>query len=194
MHLFESLKSMRFTTTKTNDLICEIGRFCYTDYMKANCDVCPYLESDDELELAARISQNEHWVATLRYGNQALLGTSFITAKRHVESLPELTHEEEVSFVAIRNELITAQCAAFGAAVVNVMCLLNEAYQSNDPSPHVHYHLRPRYRIPVRFNGTTYDDPEFGYYQRRTDTVFTQIAPTKRIVGAIQAHLPPAAT
>ena len=129
-------------------------------------------------------------MATLRYNNQALLGTSFVTAKRHVESLTDLSPDEEASFVVLRNELITAQRVAFGAEVVNVMCLLNEAYQSDEPAPHVHYHLRPRYRSDVSFNGTLYTDPEFGHYQRRTDTMYTEIAPTVSIVRAIQAHLP----
>lgn len=158
--------------------------------MSQSCEVCPFLKSDDEHELAARITQNDHWVATLRYGNQALLGTAYVTARRHVESLPNLSKDEELSFIEIRNQLIIAQRAAFGAEVVNVMCLLNEAFRELEPTPHVHYHLRPRYRVPVTFQGITYTDPEFGRYQRRTDTVYSEIDTTKGIVAALRADLP----
>lgn len=158
--------------------------------MVKNCEVCPFLESDDPLELAARITENAHWVSTLRYDNQTLLGTSVITARRHVEALHQLTDEEEASFVVIRNNLMRAQEAAFGAEVINVMCLLNNAFQARNPSPHVHHHLKPRYRTPVTFRGVTYSDPNFGFPIATREKVFTEIEPTRQIVAALKANLP----
>ncbi len=164
--------------------------FCYTITMNSQCEVCPFLETDDSLELAARVASNEHWVATLRHNNQTLLGTTFISARRHVEALEDLDLTEELSFIELRNRVTRAQQAAFGAEVVNVMCLLNNAFQAPQPAPHVHYHLRPRYKNPVVFNGATFADPEFGYYQRRADKMPVDITMTSAIVAAMQQYLP----
>ena len=38
---------------------------------------------------------------------------------------------------------------------------MNNAYKSENPMPHVHFHLRPRYKHPVKINGQTFIDNEF---------------------------------
>lgn len=47
---------------------------------------------------------------------------------------------------------------------------MNDAYQEAEPLPHVHWHVRPRYRQPVSFQGREFADPEFGrHYVRNRD-------------------------
>lgn len=118
--------------------------------------------SDEELTL--RLIEAEHWVATLRR-DQQFLGTAFVTARRHVESLPELTAEESSEFIAVQNQLIIAQQKAFGAKVVNVSCLMNHAFdKKGQGEPHVHYHFKPRYAAAVKFVGQEFTDEQFGQY------------------------------
>jgi diadenosine tetraphosphate (Ap4A) HIT family hydrolase len=115
-------------------------------------------------ELALRLIEADHWVATLRR-DQQFLGTAFVTARRHVESLPELTAEESSEFITVQNQLIIAQQKAFGAKVVNVSCLMNHAFDKNGQGePHVHYHFKPRYAAAVKFAGQEFTDKQFGEY------------------------------
>ena len=129
-----------------------------------NCEICPIIEHPTEADLPLRIHEDEFWQTTLRT-DQEYLGSAYITAKRHVESLPELTAQEELSFIEARNQLIVAQQRAFGAAVVNVSCLMNLAFTpEGEGDPHVHYHLKPRYPYPVEAFGQVFIDRQFGKY------------------------------
>ena len=113
-----------------------------------------------------RLIEGDAWVATLRQADQEYLGTTFVTARRHVESLTALTFQEDKEFIIIRNQLITAQVQAFGAQVVNVSCLMNEAFRSFTPAPHMHYHFTPRYAAPVALGEEIFEDAQFGSYIR----------------------------
>ena len=129
-----------------------------------NCEICPIVTHPSSEEKARRVIESQYWVATLRQ-DQEYLGTAFVTARRHVESLPELTQDEEHNFIEVRNQLITAQQKAFGAKVVNVSCLMNLAFDARGVgNPHVHYHLKPRYAEPVEYAGETFIDEQFGRY------------------------------
>ena len=170
MHLFELSKTTRFTTTKFRSIyrtskkrpLLRDGSFCYTGSM--SCEICPILSDPSSEELAARLIEGTHWIATLRSNDQALLGTSFITAKRHVEALSELTPDEQLEFFTIHNDLERAIKQAFGAAVINTSCLMNHAFRGSLPQPHVHWHLKPRYKNPVHIDDQVYADPGFGFY------------------------------
>lgn len=129
-----------------------------------SCEICPILQNPSEDERALRLIETEHWVSTLRL-DQQFLGTAFVTARRHVPSLPELTLDEDTEFIEVRNQLITAQQRAFGASVVNVSCLMNLAFdRGGEGDPHVHYHFKPRYVEPIGFAGEVFYDEEFGSY------------------------------
>ena len=41
---------------------------------------------------------------------------------------------------------------------------MNSFYKSPEPCPHVHVHVRPRYKNPVVINGNTYWDHNFGHH------------------------------
>lgn len=155
------------------------------------CTICEILENPSDTELQMRILEGKHWFATLRQADQEYLGTTFVTAKRHVGSLPELTIDEDMEFLDIRNNLITAQMRAFGAKVVNISCLMNEAFRDEEPEPHVHYHFKPRYESPVKFNDEIFEDRQFGSYIREKRPHPVSLAMGKYIVENIQRHLSP---
>lgn len=129
-----------------------------------SCEICPIIETPSDDERRARLLEGKNWIATLRLNDQTLLGTSFITARRHVESLGHLTQEEQLEFFDIHAQLERAIKQAFGAAVINTSCLTNHAFRSNPAEPHIHWHLKPRYQQTVNFAGQTFTDPGFGSY------------------------------
>lgn len=141
-------------------------------------------------ELSARLIEGSHWVATLRSDDQALPGTSFITAKRHVESLSELTSDEQLEFFAIHSNLERAIKQAFGAAVINTSCLMNHTFSDPSPEPHVHWHVKPRYKDPISLNDQVYVDPAFGsYLDGRHERMPASREQVKAIVSKIKYHL-----
>lgn len=132
----------------------------------SNCDICPIITQPSPEELSLRLIEGEHWVATLRE-DQQFLGTAYVTLREHKPSLEYLTPDEDKEFTEIRNRLIVAQKTTFGSKVVNVSCLMNEAFQHDDPTPHVHYHFKPRHHDSIVIKG--FEDPEFGSYIRRKE-------------------------
>ena len=132
----------------------------------SNCDICPIVNNPSPKELSLRLIEGEHWAATLRE-DQQFLGSAFVTLRKHKPSLEYLSPEEDKEFIEIRNQLIVAQKESFGAMVVNVSCLMNEAFRKDNPAPHVHYHFKPRHHDSVALKG--FEDPEFGSYIRRKE-------------------------
>lgn len=137
-----------------------------TESLPENCNICPIVNQPSPQELSLRLIEGEHWVATLRE-DQQFLGTAFVTLREHKPSLEYLTPDEDREFVEIRNRLIVAQKTSFGAKVVNISCLMNEAFRHEPPAPHVHYHFKPRYHDSVVIKG--FEDTEFGSYIRRKE-------------------------
>lgn len=134
------------------------------------CEICPIIENPDPQEADLRIHEGEFWRVTLR-DNQALLGTSYVTLKDHKGSLEQLSTDEDLEFIAIRNRLIGALSMSFQPDVVNWSCLMNLAFKPNgDPDfkaqPHVHWHAKPRYNESQRVGDRVFSDPEFGNYIR----------------------------
>lgn len=132
-----------------------------------NCEICNILP---EISPEHTIHQGEYWVANLRERDQTLLGTTFITARRHVPELDLLEPQEEAEFIVIRNALIKATRIAFAPVTFNVSCLKNDAFRHDpDHTPieagHVHWHVKPRYgTYPIEFAGETFQDPAPGRY------------------------------
>lgn len=48
--------------------------------------------------------------------------------------------------------------------ICNWSCLLNDFYKITAPNPHLHLHVRPRYKNPFLLNGTQYIDEDFGHH------------------------------
>jgi diadenosine tetraphosphate (Ap4A) HIT family hydrolase len=61
---------------------------------------------------------------------------------------------------------------AFGADLFNWACLMNNAFKTPHPQPHVHWHVWPRYRRPVQIGTHTFTDPNFGHhYDKHAETL-----------------------
>ena len=130
------------------------------------------------------IYETEYWNVIL-VDSQYDLGRIMVDIKRDVGALRNLTSEEWEDFREnIVVKLENALMKAFGAEMFNWSCLMNNAYKPHieKPHPHVHFHLRGRYRNPVEFAGETFVDEEFGHhYDRRKEQevspeVFDKIA------------------
>lgn len=132
--------------------------------MNEHCNICPIVNNPNKAEQSRRLIEGEHWVASLRE-DQQFLGTAFVTLRRHKESPEDLSIAEDRELIEIRNRLVVAQKTSFGAAVVNISCLMNETYRSKKPAPHLHWHFKPRYAPGLVIPG--FEDPEFGSYIRR---------------------------
>lgn len=51
-----------------------------------------------------------------------------------------------------------------GAELSNWSCLLNNFYKEAIPNPHLHIHVRPRYKNAVVINNHSYIDTEFAHH------------------------------
>ena len=153
------------------------------------CEICTILKNPSSDELTLRIEDGEFWHTTLRL-DQEYLGTVFITAKRHVASLPDVTAAEEQEFIAMRNRIIRAQMQEFGAKVVNVSCLMNHAFTAEGgSSPHVHYHLKPRYAQPIERFGRTFVDRQFGAYIKEKYSNVVDNETAREIVAVLRTAI-----
>ena len=109
--------------------------------------------------------ETEHWKVILAE-DQAYLGRGVIVLKRRpCTSLPELCDDE---LLDLKNNVMTPYEAAvkkaFGAEMFNWSCFMNDAYQNNPPDPHMHWHVRPRYRHSVTVEGEVFADDKFGHH------------------------------
>jgi diadenosine tetraphosphate (Ap4A) HIT family hydrolase len=108
------------------------------------------------------ILKTDYWIVALSR-EQANFGRSYVTLRKHKESLSELSAEEWSDFQAIVPRLEAAYEKALGGGrPFNWACMMNNAFLEPEPHPHVHWHLRPRYNGPTTLAGQTFTDPEFG--------------------------------
>jgi diadenosine tetraphosphate (Ap4A) HIT family hydrolase len=129
--------------------------------LKKDCEVCELLPSNNPT------FESEYWMATLS-PDQGYLGRAYVTIKEHEGSLAELSHSQWQDFADMAKRYETAVTEAFGATLFNWGCLMNHAYQEDNPTPHVHWHVRPRYQEDVELLGRTFTDPDFGqHYDRK---------------------------
>ena len=78
--------------------------------------------------------------------------------------LPFQTIEEwgELGEIVKKTELCME--SVLGAEMCNWSCLMNSFYKESQPNPHLHIHVRPRFRKPVAVNENSYTDEEFGHH------------------------------
>lgn len=115
------------------------------------------------------IWESEHWKVII-HEDQQYLGRAIVSAKnRERPTLTSLTTDEWLDFQNVVKDFEQAVRSAFGAELFNWACLLNLAFQNDPPNPHVHWHVRPRYRQPVVFAGLQFRDEDFGrHYDIKT--------------------------
>jgi len=134
---------------------------------RPGCEICEILP---QIEPELTLYDGEHWNANLRDNDQALLGTTFITLKRHASELDQLTRLEDTELIIVRNGLVKTLRKVFAPKTFNFSCLKNDAFkrqpdQTPSEAAHVHWHLKPRYGTdPIVINGETFRDPAPGRY------------------------------
>lgn len=123
--------------------------------------------------------QTEHWNAVLDK-NQEYLGKSFVTLRKHKETLSELSSNEWSDLHTVMQKMEEAIEKAFAADVCNWSCLMNNAVAAHQPT-HVHWHLHPRYLKGATFLGLLFPDPKWPRRREKVDNIvseaiFNQIA------------------
>ena len=149
------------------------------------CHVCEISERSDDNDL---IFETDFWGVILSY-NQRYLGRCYVFPKRHFENLSDMTNKEALDFLKVVKKIEGAIKKAFGATMFNWGCLMNNFYKKENPNPHVHWHMMPRYRKKVSFSGKIFEDKEFGHHYSRDDNVIEPENIRLAIVKEIQNNL-----
>lgn len=147
------------------------------------CKYCGFSNQDNDF-----ILETACWKILLSE-NQHYLGRCVIVLKRHCENLSELKQEEWIDFAEVVNKLEASLKEAFNAPMFNWTCMMNNDYKLEKPNPHVHWHLRPRYKSKIEFNGLFFEDAEFGHHYDRTKTKEVSCDVQKKIIEKIRKNL-----
>jgi len=110
--------------------------------------------------------ETQNWFAKLMK-DQLYFGRCVVVLKRKCGDLADLTQAEIIDFLNVVKKIEMLFRKTFGATMFNWSCLMNNAYQEDEPKPHVHWHFRPRYDEVVEFAGVTFKDPNFGHHYLR---------------------------
>lgn len=121
------------------------------------CEWCGY--SEDEWLLYKSI----HWSVYLA-DEQDYVGRCILVLNRHCGSLSELVEAEWNELKKIIDRLEYINTEVLGAELSNWSCLLNHFYKEEKPSPHLHIHVRPRYKKAVIINKHSYIDSEYAHH------------------------------
>ncbi|MBU1129566.1 MAG: HIT domain-containing protein [Nanoarchaeota archaeon] len=100
------------------------------------------------------IKEFEHWALLINY-MQPTLGSSLIVLKRHVSDFSDLTEKEHLEYFNIAKQFEKVTKDSFGSNKFNYFMLANVV-------EHVHYHVVPRYREKVFFDGLSWKDNNYG--------------------------------
>ncbi len=110
------------------------------------CSLCP--------PTRGVVLPNEFWTLVLNE-NQATLGRVFFALNRHETDIAALTDAEVLSLWAFVRETKAALAALFAPDHFNFMFLMNL-------TPHVHFHIFPRYASSREFAGQGFLDSRYG--------------------------------
>lgn len=125
----------------------------------AECDICQILEQVQP----GYVFEDRHWRVSLAT-DQLYLGRAYIAAQDHVGSIANIDPLVWTDLHTVITRYDRAVKRAFGAQLLTVAILMNNAFQHDPPLPHVHCHARPRYRQAVEFGGETFTDSRFGHH------------------------------
>lgn len=121
------------------------------------CEWCSYQETKWLLY------KSLHWSVYLA-DVQDYIGRCILVLNRHCGSLSELTNSEWMDLKTIIDRLEYVYKEVLGAQLCNWSCLLNDFYKLEEPNPHMHLHVRPRYKNPVEINNHSYIDAEYAHH------------------------------
>ena len=98
-----------------------------------------------------------HWSVYLA-DRQDYVGRCILVLNRHCGGLSELDISEWSELKTIIDRLEYIYKEVLGAELSNWSCLLNNFYKEAIPNPHLHIHVRPRYKNAVIINNHAYID------------------------------------
>ena len=137
----------------------------------------------------ALIYETDFWKVVL-ISDQAYLGRCVIVLKRDCGEMSNLTSNEWTDFHKnIVQKLESAFKKAFNATMFNWCCLMNNAYQVENPQPYVHWHFRPRYKADVKFVGEQFQDLEFAHHYNRERKMIVSKDVLEKISKEIKKYL-----
>ena len=123
----------------------------------SKCEWCDHKENEWLLH------RSLHWSLYLA-DVQDYVGRCILVLNRHCASLSELDISEWIELKAMIDQLECVYKGVLGAELSNLSCLLNSFYKDPIPNPHLHIHMRPRYRNAVVINKHPYEDAEFAHH------------------------------
>lgn len=129
---------------------------------RLDCQTCSHL---GELQESTTIFTSEYWTIVLA-DDQLYLGRAYLISLNHVGEIEGLSDAEILDWHHSLKRYSVMTKKAFGATHITEATLMNNAYQSDQPRPHVHTHIRPRYNNPYYLPGwhITFTDPNFGHH------------------------------
>ena len=95
---------------------------------------------------------------------QDYVGRCILVSKRHCGSISELNTSECSDLKSIIDRLEYIYKEVLGAILCNWSCLMNDFYKKEEPNPHLHIHVRPRFKNPIIINNHSYIDQEFAHH------------------------------
>lgn len=150
--------------------------------MEFKCEYCQISGAYGEL-----VYETEYWEIYLA-PSQRYLGTCVVVLKKHRIKLKELKFSEWTEFAQIVNDLETTLEKTFYPTLFNWSCFMNSAYRDDPPKPEIHWHLIPRYRHEIEFEGLKFTDPDFGYIPQPVEHKLPQNI-MKKIMEIIKNNL-----
>ena len=96
--------------------------------------------------------------------NQEFPGYTIVSCNK--ECLSDLSDSDWIELGRIEKELERVMKKVFDATMFNFVCLMNDAYRDGN-TPHVHWHLSPRYKGERVILGKKYNDVHFGQNFRK---------------------------
>ncbi len=121
---------------------------------------CEWCEFDEKEWLLFKTSNWMIYLADV----QDYVGRCILVSKRHCGSLSELNTSEWSDLKIIIDRLEYIYKEVLGADLCNWSCLMNDFYKKEEPTPHLHIHMRPRYNNPIIINNHAYGDEEFSHH------------------------------
>jgi diadenosine tetraphosphate (Ap4A) HIT family hydrolase len=120
--------------------------------------------------------------------SQTCLGTGVLALKRPASNLRDLNSQEWKEFSLIVKDLEIAIEKAFNPDLYNWACFKNAAYREGEVNAQIHWHVHPRYKNPVIFEGVKFEDENFGYPPTlKEKTIPNELR--KKIIKHIQTKL-----
>ena len=142
------------------------------------CTLCP--------PTCGVVLPNDFWTLVLNE-NQATLGRVFFALNRHETDAAALSDAEVLSLWAFVRETKAALSALFAPDHFNYMFLMNL-------TPHVHFHIFPRYAQPREFGGQTFADSRYGDHYDPAENRALDAAAEEQLIAALRHALTQPAT